>query len=145
MKNKDLLVKLVKKPGGTPANQHPMLTTCIQNTACAGEQLCCCFDQREADQMNLWEAVLGFVLVMSFMGFLGGSQVLFWEHFRLFCLQMLFVCLFMFFCILGYIFKDNISLTSYHMMWLGVWLWLKKKPLSCYGICLISKTFVIVF
>lgn len=101
------------KPGGTPANQHPILTTCIQNTTCAGDQLRCCFDQGEADQMNLWEAILGFLcLGNEFQGFLGGSRCLFWEHFRVFCLQMLFVYLFMFLCILGYNFKRNVSLTT---------------------------------
>ncbi len=71
LKTEALLVKLVKKPGGTPANQHPMLTPCIQITTCAGEQL------READQMDLWEAALGFLSWELVLFIWGGSQDLF--------------------------------------------------------------------
>lgn len=119
-------------PCGSPASksQHVL----------HGDLLCCCFDQREADQMisgkQFWDSC---VLGMSFRVFWVGHKIYFWKHFRLFCLQMLFVCLCMFLYILGCIFKDNISLTTYHMMWLVVRLWLKKKLLSCYGVCLISK------
>ncbi len=138
LKKEALLVKLVKKPGGTPANQHPMLTTCIQITTCAGEQLCCCFDQREADQMNLWEAVLGFLCLgneNNFFFFGWVTRSIFGNTLDSSASRCC-LCVYVF---KYYIFKDNISLATYHMMWLGVRSWLKKKLISCYGICLISK------
>lgn len=133
IKKEALLVKLVKEPGGTPVKQHPVLTTCILNSTCAGHQLCCCFDQPKADQMNLWEAILGFLcLGNEFQGFRVGHRIYFWKHLRLFCLQMLFVCLFMFLCTLGYIFKDSVPLTTHQMLWVGLDVWSGlKKMLQC--------------
>lgn len=112
-----LLVKLVMKPGGTPANQHPILTTCIQNTTSAGDQLCCCFDQRERERekrtrwisgKQFWDSC---VLGMSFRVFWVGHDVYFGNTLESSASRCC-LCICLFWCILGYIFKHNISMTT---------------------------------